>query len=215
VAMVERVRWQLDGWTTQPDAVTSGVVLLRLIPDEVRRDDGVQARLWGERSQADHEAQRAVVRLTGLAGEDAVRVPVWLGGRLPLERYGWAPAATIDPDDHAALVATGDAPWPGSLPAPSPSVVFDPPVAVDVVGAGGEAVSVGGRGEVSAEPATIVWAGERYAVRSWAGPWPVEQRWWSSERTRRLARFQLVTDDGTAHLVAIEHRRWHLLATYA
>jgi protein ImuB len=213
--MVERVRWQLDGWVSQPGAVTGGIALLRLIPDEVRGDDGVQTRLWGERSQADHDAQRAIVRLTGMAGEDAVRVPVWTGGRLPAERYGWASASAIDPDELADRVRPTDAPWPGSLPAPSPSVVFDPPVQVEIVDPSGAPIRVGGRGDVSAVPSVVVVDGRRCGVQGWAGPWPVDQRWWSTERSRRLARFQIVTDDGVAHLVAVEQQRWVILATYA
>ncbi|MCU0260766.1 MAG: DNA polymerase Y family protein, partial [Ilumatobacteraceae bacterium] len=38
-AVVDRVRWQLDAWITS-GAPTAGVVLLRLVPDEVRADDG-------------------------------------------------------------------------------------------------------------------------------------------------------------------------------
>ncbi|MEZ5295303.1 MAG: hypothetical protein R2697_03215 [Ilumatobacteraceae bacterium] len=60
----------------------------------------------------------------------------------------------------------------------------------------------------------IVDGSSRHVVRAWVGPWPIEQRWWT-ERPRRLARFQLVTDRGVAHLAAIERQRWVLLATYA
>ena len=214
VAMVERVRWQLDGWVARPGAITGGVVLVRLIPDEVRQDDGVQIRLWGERSQADHDAGRSIVRLTGLAGETAVCVPVWNGGRLPSERYDWAPAASLDPDDAAARSSPADEPWPGSLPAPSPTIVHDPPVRVDVLGHDGVSLRVDGRGEISGEPAELLLVDERYEVRAWAGPWPLDQRWWSADRARRLARLQIVTSDGAAHLVAIERQRWMLLATY-
>jgi protein ImuB len=49
---------------------------------------------------------------------------------------------------------------------------------------------------------------------AWAGPWPVEQRWWEPDRRRRLARFQVVLDDGTAQQLAVEHRQWWLLASY-
>lgn len=214
VAMVERVRWQLDGWTAQPGAITGGIVLVRLVPDEVARDDGVQSRLWGERSQADHDAGRSVVRLTGLAGEHAVCVPVWAGGRLPAERYAWASAASVEPDDLAARARPADEPWPGSLPAPSPTVVYDPPVVADLLDHDGAPLLVGGRGEMTGEPAELVAMGERHEVRSWAGPWPIDQRWWASDRARRLARLQIVTADGAAHLIAIEQQRWTLLATY-
>jgi len=237
-AMVERVRWQLDGWITgtgegsasdepdasaggagasQRDGISAGIVLLRLTPAEVRADDGEQRGLWGGRSDADERAHHAITRLTGLVGQDAVRVPVWRGGRLPTERYGWVPAQTADldrPQDRRRGAEHDDAaagPWPGALPAPSPPVVLPEPLQVDVLDANGTAVVVSGRGAVSAPPATV--AGR--AVTSWAGPWPVEQRWWSPERHRRLARFQIVLDDGTAQLLTVEQQCWWLVATYS
>ncbi len=264
-AMVERVRWQLDGWITGPregsasdepdasaggagasqrdgegsasdepdasaggagasqrDGISAGIVLLRLTPAEVRADDGEQRGLWGGRSDADERAHHAITRLTGLVGQDAVRVPVWRGGRLPAERYGWIPALTADldrPQDrrrntgHAAgHDGGGGGPWPGALPVPSPPVVLPEPlqVEVEVLDAGGSAVMVSGRGTVSAPPATV--AGR--AVTSWAGPWPVEQRWWSPEHHRRLARFQVVLDDGAAQVLTVERQRWWLAAAY-
>ena len=236
-AMVERVRWQLDGWITgtgegsasdEPDAsaggagasrrdgISAGIVLLRLAPVEIRADDGEQRGLWGGRSDADERAHHAITRLTGLVGQDAVRVPVWRGGRLPTERYGWVPAQTADldrPQDRRRGAEHDDAaagPWPGALPAPSPPVVLPEPLQVDVLDANGTAVVVSGRGAVSAPPATV--AGR--AVTSWAGPWPVEQRWWSPERHRRLARFQVVLDDGAAQVLTVERQRWWLAAAY-
>lgn len=214
VAMVERVRWQLDGWVAQPGAVTGGVALIRLIPDEVRGDDGVQSRLWGERSRADLDAGRAIVRLTGLAGDAAVCVPIWKGGRLPAERFDWVAAASIELDDIADRSRPTGEPWPGSLPAPSPTVVFDEPRDAQVVGRSGDPVLVSGRGELSEPPAALVIGTTSSVVTAWAGPWPVDQRWWSTDG-RRLARLQVVTAGGIAHLVAVEHRRWWVLATYS
>ena len=98
-AMVERVRWQLDGWMAQPGALSAGVVLLRLDADEVRHDGGDQLRLWGGLSAADERAVRTIARLAGLAGEESVRVPAWQGGRLPGDRYRWVPATTADLTD--------------------------------------------------------------------------------------------------------------------
>ncbi|MEO8363791.1 MAG: DNA polymerase Y family protein, partial [Ilumatobacteraceae bacterium] len=56
-----------------------------------------------------------------------------------------------------------------------------------------------------------------YVVVSWAGPWPVEERWWDPTRRRRLARLQLVITRGDttrAVIVAREHGQWWLTATY-
>jgi protein ImuB len=214
-AIVERVRWQLEGWVAQPGALSGGVTLLRLVPDQVRGDDGDQLGLWGGRSQADHDALRAVTRLTGLFGEHAVCVPAWRGGRLPAERYQWVPAATADLDDPTGRLSSGDGPWPGGSPPPSPAVVFAEPLDAEVVDEHGGAVRVSGRGEVSASPAALVVRGAARPLRTWAGPWLIDQRWWEPRRHRRVAQFQVVTDDGEAYLVAAERQGWWILAAYA
>ncbi len=142
-AMVERVRWQLDAWVNLPrgseQELTGGIVLVRLVPDEVRADEGMQLGLWGGQSEADRQAARAIARLTTLTSDDAVTVPVWNGGRLPADRYRWVSAAMVDLDHRARAVSaagTGSGPtgpWPGTLPSPSPATVFaDPHPAVVV-----------------------------------------------------------------------------------
>ncbi len=234
-AMVERVRWQLDAWMTSGD-VSAGVVLLRLAPEEVRGDGGEQIRLWGGPSAVDERAVRAVARLAGMAGDQRVLVPAWRGGRLPGDRYGWVPASTtdlLDADDTAErlrprpvdgpVVAAGGAPsasgragpWPGALPAPSPAMVLPAGRPAAMLDSDGRAVSVSGRGELSATPATLAIDGAPpQAITGWAGPWPLDERWWEAGRHRRLARFQVVTADGAAHLVVAEHQTWWLAATY-
>lgn len=232
-AMVERVRWQLDAWMTSGD-VTAGVVLLRLQPDEVRGDGGEQVRLWGGPSAADERALRTVARLAGMVGEQGVLVPAWQGGRLPGDRYGWVPASTTDltdADDTASRlrprpldggnsgagggVAGRAGPWPGSLPAPSPAVVPSDVRSAALLDDAGQPVSVSGRGELSATPVTLAVDGRPpQTITGWAGPWPLDERWWDPVRHRRLARFQVVTADGAAHLVLAEHRAWWVAATY-
>lgn len=239
-AMVERVRWQLDGWINQPrgsdQEITGGIALVRLTPDEVRADDGVQLGLWGGRSDDDRRAVRTIARLTTLTSERSVTVPVWRGGRLPAERYHWVPATMVDLEhrDGAAVLAGVDAdaigaPWPGHLPPPSPATVFPEAFPCEVSDERGDPVVVTGRGAVSAPPASLCmllgdeldgW--RRGAVRpieSWAGPWPVDQRWWDPAHHRRLARFQMITgpdEQGARHavLVVAEHRRWWVAAVY-
>ena len=148
-------------------------------------------------------------------------VPAWRGGRLPGDRYGWVPASTTDltdADDTAERLrpqlGDGGGPWPGSLPAPSPAVV-PPRRSRRAARRRRAAGAVSGRGELSAAPATLAIGGRPpQAVTGWAGPWPLDERWWEPRRHRRLARFQVVTADGAAHLVLAEHRPWWVAATY-
>lgn len=213
-AIVERVRWQLDGWVRQPGGLSGGVGLVRLTPDEVRSDQGVQPGLWGGRGRADADAARAVVRLTGMAGEQAVVVPEWSGGRLPADRYRMVPAASVDLDDPSGrLDRRAGGPWPGATTAPSPATVTTQPTPADLLDIDEVAVAVSGRGEISAAPAILVIDAQRHRLVAWAGPWPVEQRWWAEPR--RVARVQVVTESGVAYLLGVERQRWGVLATYS
>ncbi len=237
-AMVERVRWQLDAWVNLPRGseheITGGIALIRLTPDEVRADVGSQLGLWGGQSEADRQAARTIARLTTITSDDAVTVPVWNGGRLPADRYRWVPASNVDLDGRARAVSSAgtgsgpSGPWPGALPAPSPSTVFADPHPAEVLDDVGQPVQVSGRGVVSAPPArfrlmagdeTSGWRpGRTRDIAAWAGPWPIDERWWEPEGHRRLARFQVVTEgpdgDQRGYLVIAEHRRWWVAALY-
>jgi protein ImuB len=233
-AMVERVRWQLDAWINLPKGsdqeLTGGISLVRLTPDEIRADDGRQLGLWGGQSEADRQASRAIARLATLTSESSVTVPVWRGGRLPADRYQWVPATMVDLDGRARAVSragTGSGPagpWPGALPAPSPATVFVDPHPIELLDENNEAVMVSGRGVISARPTSLRlmmgddsrgWrAGPHRPIVAWAGPWPVEERWWEPEAHRRLARFQVVTDDHNGYLVIAEKQRWWISARY-
>ena len=237
-AMVERVRWQLDAWVNLPRGseheITGGIALIRLTPDEVRADVGSQLGLWGGQSEADRQAARTIARLTSMTSDDAVTVPVWNGGRLPADRYRWVPASNVDLDGRARAVSSAgtgsgpSGPWPGALPAPSPSTVFADPHPAEVLDDVGQPVQVSGRGVVSAPPAQFrLMSGDEASgwrpgrtrdIAAWAGPWPIDERWWEPEGHRRLARFQVITEDPAGdqrgYLVVAEHRRWWVAALY-
>ncbi len=52
------------------------------------------------------------------------------------------------------------------------------------------------------------------AVAGWAGPWPVDERWWDTVNHRRRARFQVLTEEGLALLLVVEEGQWWLEAAY-
>jgi protein ImuB len=51
-------------------------------------------------------------------------------------------------------------------------------------------------------------------VTAWAGPWPLEERWWDPEASRSAHRFQVVDADGTAWLLVLERGAWCAEARY-
>lgn len=211
-ALVDRGRWQLDSWTTGGGSITAGIVLVRLRVVGVRADVGRQDGFWGGITAADSAANRAVARLAAICGDESVRVPVTAGGRLPGERCSWVPASTADLDDQTRGYPAPV--WPGSVAHPAPTVVPVGEVPVEVLDRSGQLVSVSGRGEVNAEPAVVVIGGRRHQVVLWAGPWPLLERWWDQRHRRRMARLQVVLDDGRAHLLVVEQQRWSLMGSY-
>ena len=229
-AVADRVRWQLEGWLHGPPATrpTSGITRLVLVPDEVVPATGRQQGFWGGASAADERAARACTRVEGLVGPGSVRVPEWRGGRDPGECLALVPFVRRDGDGpgHPSRVVAAGAdgpPWPGALPGPLPAAVHVDPATVEVRDAAGRMVAVDGRGVLSAPPHLLLsppapggsaatGAGDR--VVAWAGPWPLDERWWDPRRRRRCARLQVVAADGTARLVVLEGGVWRVAATY-
>jgi protein ImuB len=237
-----------------------GVRLLRLVPDQLVRDQGWQLGLWGDAVASDRVA-RAALRVQAMLGHDAVTRPVLAGGRSPADQVTLVPFGSTDdrvpprgrpggpgrlgPGGPGLRRADGrggpgpggpgpggpsgpgpggpgpggpgepDRPWPGRIPAPSPATVYQVPLPARITDDSGATVTVSGRGVVSAPPAQMSADGAPWlVVTAWAGPWPVAERWWDPRTARRRARFQLVTEDGAAWLVAVQNGHWLIEARY-
>ncbi|MEU1232909.1 DNA polymerase Y family protein [Micromonospora aurantiaca] len=254
-AIADRVRWQLDGWLsgsngrggTRPARPTAGIVRLRLVPDGVLAQAGLQPGLWGETGEERERAHRALSRVQGILGPEAVVTAVLGGGRSPADQVrlvpwgderaparpgppplppvGAAPGAASAPVVVPAGGGAGrragrgraapEPPWPGRIPPPSPAVVLPTPLPADVRDAAGEPVVVSARLAVSAAPARLtVGDGRPAEITGWAGPWPVDERWWAPAEARRRARFQVSLADGAALLLAVEGGQWLVEAIY-
>jgi len=213
-AVAQRVRWQLTGWLTGPSAErpTAGITLLRITPDEVHRDVGRQLRLFGnatDATEADERAVMALTRLQGLIGFEAIRIGVMAGGRQVADSVQLVPWSEPTPPPY-----DGTPPWPGRLPAPSPSVVHPDLPPVQVVDAAGAPVRVSNRGIVLTVPHRILMGDHVVDIDQWAGPWLIDQRWWDSAEHRRTALFQMVSADGVAWLLAASGGRWVVEGMY-
>lgn len=264
-AIADRVRWQLDGWLSgsngrggaRPARPTAGIIRLRLVPDGVLAQAGLQPGLWGETGEERERAHRALSRVQGILGPEAVVTAVLGGGRSPADQVRlvpWGderlparpgppplptaepprPTEPVAPDGETGVVRAGAVarsgrrggvarsggaapvpPWPGRIPPPAPAVVLPTPLPAAVHDAAGEPVVVSARLAVSAAPARLtVGTGRPAEIAGWAGPWPVDERWWAPAEARRRARFQVCLADGAALLLAVEGGQWLVEAIY-
>ncbi|MGI8761030.1 MAG: DNA polymerase Y family protein [Jatrophihabitantaceae bacterium] len=217
--VLDRVRWQLAGWLSRSPAgpaadvaCAGGVSRLRLVPIETVPTGAHQQSLWGGAGAEDERARRALARVQTLLGHGSVLTPVLDGGRDPGARTRLVPWG-----DEPQPLRSPQQPWPGRLPAPAPSVLLDPPRPAQVLDGAGRPVIVTERGAVPHPPVRFAFGDERpVAIESWAGPWPVDERWWSAEGARHVVRCQLVDVRGRAYLVSgtMPTGRWQVEAVY-
>jgi len=221
--VAERVRWQLEGWLAhegghEDDTVRymgGGLNLVRLVPEELALDGGCQQGFWGEAAENDERVARALARVQGLLGPEAVVTAVIGGGRAPADQVRLVPWGDPRAPAAGSISPVTATPWPGRLPSPSPSRVLPHPHPAELVGTDGRRVGVSGRGVPTSAPDRLSVAGQPWErLVAWAGPWPLDERWWDPVAHRRRARFQVVTAGAAAHLLSLAGGRWWLEASY-
>ena len=215
--VVDRVRWQLSGETRaagikvdtdRGPGLRSAITRVRIIPESVDDLAHHEPGLWG--SAPDERVHHALSRVQSLLGHEAVLTAQRTGGRTLAERSVLVPWG-----DRAVTTRPVERPWPGALPQPAPATVFPSRHAVTVVDVQGAPVGIDDRMRLSATPAGFAPAagGTTRPVTSWAGPWPLDEQWWSIRR-RRLHRLQVVDAAGVAWLLVLEGSSWWAEARY-
>lgn len=215
--IVDRVRWQLSGETrtmgTRADAdrgpgLRAAVTRVRIAPESVDDLAHHEPGLWG--GPPDERVHHALSRVQSMLGHEAVLTPRRTGGRTLADR-----ALLVPWGDRASGVRPLERPWPGALPQPAPSTVFPTRHPVSVVDGEGAAIGIDERMRLSAAPAAFApgAGGAARPIRSWAGPWPLDEQWWSIRR-RRLHRLQVVDAAGVAWLLVLEGGSWWAEARY-
>ncbi|SDD28888.1 protein ImuB [Sanguibacter gelidistatuariae] len=213
--ITDRVRWQLEGWLSgaradagDRDLEPSALVRLGITAEGVSPAGMQQGRLWGAASGDELRARRATERVQGLLGGGGVLSATVQGGRGLRDQVhlvAWG--------DDDAPTRPADQPWPGRLPAPAPATILATAADVEVVDAQGHPVVVNLRLAMSGAPAVVVTAEATRPIIGWAGPWPVSERWWTTEPQRRVY-LQAVLDDESAVLLACTAGRWTWEALY-
>ena len=222
-ATADRVRWQLDGWLTSLRSTPGGqgdqggITSLILEPLELAAPETV-GELWADGASTD-TARRVVERVQSQLGIEAVVQPRLVGGRGVAERVQMVPYGEAGPvvDTHA---------WPGAIPAPLPARLgggIDHPASrISLIDDTAHPIIVTAEVLLSAAPYALAWGERRFVVTGWAGPWPVDEGWWtqSEAATGRLARMQVVGREGgpdgavTGWLLVWSRRSWRVEAVY-
>ncbi|MBC7723997.1 MAG: DNA polymerase Y family protein, partial [Burkholderiaceae bacterium] len=70
------------------------------------------------------------------------------------------------------------------------------------------------RGALSGTPCGLSMGGTARAITAWAGPWPLDERWWDADDRARGNRFQVVDDTGLAWLLMLDGTSWWAEARY-
>jgi protein ImuB len=164
--------------------------------------------LWGATTH--NRVEHVVAQLQTRLGYHAVSKADARSG------HSWADTEGVTTWGEKNKASEGDAvaPWPGAMPKPLPATVFQPPVPISVTDDAGSGVVVT-ETELSAPPAMLATAQSAKTVTAWAGPWPVDERWWDERGSRRY-RLQLLDSDGVGWLVSSEHptQAWVVEARY-
>jgi protein ImuB len=185
--VAERIRWQAQGWAGQP---SGPIVRVEVVAEEVIDRGDLAVELWSGQTDADERAARALTRVQGLLGPEGVVTAVLQGGRTPREQTQLVPWGESRDPQHDPVQ-----PWPGQLHRPfpvasparrTPAVIYDET---------GSEIAIAARHQLSGAPVRVVLDdGAARQVVSWAGPWPMNQRWWTAPALR-VARLQVLTTD--------------------
>ncbi|XAS76212.1 DNA polymerase Y family protein [Dermatophilaceae bacterium Sec6.4] len=206
--LLDRIRWQLDEFAAETSERYDAISLVTMAPESLESASHHAEGLWGDRP--DEHVVRTITQLQARLGHDAVLSASVGGGRLLDERRVLRPWGEAVP---APAGRRTDQPWPGSLPGLSPATVFAQAQPGSVRGADGSTVRVSERGSLSTPPATLQCsdAPARH-IAAWAGPWPIQQRWWRNPLT--VHRFQFVDDCNQAWLLLTGGGLWWVEARY-
>jgi protein ImuB len=207
--VMDRVRWQLEGWLTGRSGrlPTGALTRLALAAEEVHPAASGATRLWGTGGHAATRAVRGAERINTMLGGRGVYQPVVQGGREPRGRI-----RLVDWGDDTVPLRPVDRPWPGAVPDPAPTLVPPEPLPVELVDSRGQRVQVSSYLELSSRPAAL----DESPVKGWAGPWPLLDQWWAPGGKRRVyLQVQIARGDTSqTTLLACEAGQWHLEGVY-
>lgn len=207
--LVDRVRWQLEQYAR--DGVFSGDFppgVIRVHYETLSPEDRVahEPGLWG--AGPDSKVHHVLSRVQGMVGASGV---VMANTRVSRSSQD---TQVLTPWGEKAVPPEHTGPLPGALPKPLPATVFQQAKTIDLLDDHHHPVVLVGH-TLSGPPHRMSLGSTQRTLVSWAGPWPVAERWWEPHHARYYYRLQLLDDHGIGWLVtASPDNVWHLEARY-
>lgn len=188
---------RLDLEKTPPGAPVMGFTLIAH-PDRPRR---AQLSLFGPAALSPEKLATTIARLVSMLGEEAVGMPMSVDAHLP-DRYAIGAYTPPPPPD----VRRGPRKSRGVIPAR----IFRPPLPVEVITRPSREDEPG---EIQIE--ALKGEGDlEGAVKACAGPWQMEEGWWSPTATER-SYWDVELARGTTYRIYRDASAWFVEAKYA
>lgn len=207
--LVDRVRWQLEQRardSPQESEHPPGVVSVHYEALSPEDRDSHEPGLWGQ--GPDTRVHHVLSRVQSIVGASGVLTASTQASRFPGATHVLTTWGEKAADSHHS------GPLPGALPKPFPGTVFATPRDVGLEDHSGQKIVVE-HSSLSAVPARLVLGQRQLVLMSWAGPWPVSEKWWDARHSRYAHRVQVLDERGIGWLLTSEQgHQWRLEARY-
>lgn len=211
-AIADRMRWQIDGWLTarkNQQTINNGALsAVWITPAETHYAGEQQPDLWSGDTQRDIKLKKCVSRVQGLLGGEDVLYPVASGGWNSDSRIAWLPYGE---KPTAEIIRLAQAPWHGQMLAPLPARHHHQKV--ELYDKRHKNITVSGRGNLSAPPHYMNIEKNSHQIVNWAGPWTINDMWWS-KTPERYALLQIAIKDNKLFLLTCQNETWYLEGEY-
>lgn len=213
--VLDRLRWQLDSTTSHtPDAA---IAHARFEPARTVSTSSASTGLWG--SGPEQKVHHSFSRVQSMLGHRDVLTAHLAGGRTLAERQIFTPWGEAPSEEERERISTHTRPWPGALPAPTPSTVLAIPEPVRFFALDDTPLTVTDRGTLTGTPALFLRNPNqpglltRHEITAWSAPLPLEQRWWHGASTPSY-RLQVIDQLSRAWLLIFREDTWFIEGSY-
>ncbi len=216
--LLERIRWQLEAWSTNSIlAPSAGIEIVELRPQRIVSSLRVQLGLDGSERSSVAKVSQALSRVDAIVGKRSSIARI-KGSRTPkgsVEMVPWQ-LHLFDLDEERERKSREASPWPGKMMSPSPAVCFDPEIEIVLSTIEGALVSVSANAVLLGDPCwiSIRNTGRTARVLKWSSAWPMMERWWDPKDSIKVVRIQIVTDVLGALLVKSSGGKWFIEGSY-